>query len=259
VPVPETLGLCTDEEVNGAPFYVMSFVAGSTIFHREQGAAVAADVRPKMTASLVETLAALHALDPDDVGLGDLSRKENYLARQLKRWKRQIDEGTDRSLPLLHDVHQRLSENIPPQQGVGIVHGDYRLDNCMMASDGKVAAVLDWELCTLGDVLSDLAGMVMYWGDDDGARGRLAIMPTSEPGFGTSEDVVDQYAALSDRDLGDLPWYIAFQHWRLACIMEGVRVRFALGAMGSTEPYDDTETRAGIDYMLDKAREILDR
>jgi aminoglycoside phosphotransferase (APT) family kinase protein len=258
VPVPETLGLCTDEDVNGAPFYVMSYVEGTIVFDRDAGLAVDPAIRPNMTRSLVKTLAALHRLDPDEVGLGDLGRKEDYCARQLRRWKRQIDEGTDRALPLLHELHDRLAASIPPQQGAGIVHGDYRLDNCMMSPTGEVTAVLDWELCTLGDVLADLAGLVTYWGDDPDAVGRLAMMPTGVPGFGSADAVVDEYARYSDRDLSDMPWYVAFMHWRLACIIEGVRVRFALGAMGdAVEREGDAHSFAAIDFMLEKARTIL--
>jgi len=258
VPVPPALGLCRDESVNGAPFYVMGFVEGSIVFDRADGLDVEPDLRPLMTRSLVDTLIALHGVDPDTVGLGDLGRKEDYCARQLRRWKRQIDEGTDRDLPLLHELHVRMVDSIPAQQGAGIVHGDYRLDNCMMADDGEVAAVLDWELCTLGDVLADVAGMVTYWGDDPDAIGRLADMPTMADGFGSSDEMVAMYAARSERDLSDLPWYVAFQHWRLACIMEGVRVRFELGAMGDAVERDGGDTMAGIDFMLEKARRLLD-
>jgi aminoglycoside phosphotransferase (APT) family kinase protein len=259
VPVPTALGLCTDESVNGAPFYVMSYVAGTIVFDRADGLEVDRAIRPTMTTSLVDTLIALHEVDPEPVGLSDLGRTEDYCARQLRRWKRQIDEGTDRSLPLLHVLHDRMVRTLPVQQGAGIVHGDFRLDNCMMSPDGHVAAVLDWELCTLGDVLADLAGMVTYWGDDPDALGRLAVMPTGVPGFGSAEEMVGLYAAQSSRDLSELPWYVAFQHWRLACIIEGVRVRYELGAMGDTGDYDDTNAKLGIDYMLEKARNILDR
>lgn len=258
VPVPETLGLCTDESVNGAPFYVMSFVGGTIVFDRTDGLEVDPAIRPVMSTSLVDTLVALHEIDPEAVGLGDLGRTEDYCARQLRRWKRQIDEGTDRSLPLVHELHDRMVKTLPVQQGTGIVHGDFRLDNCMMSPEGHVAAVLDWELCTLGDVLADLAGLVTYWGDDPGAQGRLAVMPTGVAGFGNSDEVVARYAARSSRDLSELPWYVAFQHWRLSCIIEGVRVRYGLGAMGDGSKYDDESARAGIDYMLEKARSILD-
>ncbi len=259
VPVAPPIGLCDDDTVNGAPFYVMGFVEGSIIFDLAAGTAVEPDLRPVISASLVDTLVDLHALDPDAVGLGELGRKEDYCARQLRRWKRQIDEGSDRDLPLLHELHRRLDATIPPQQGAGIVHGDYRLDNCMVDHDGTIAAVLDWELCTLGDVLADLAGMVMWWGDDVDARGRIADVPTRAEGYGSADEIITRYAARSERDLSTLGWYVAFQHWRLACISEGVRVRYAAGAMGDQEGTADEESRIGIDYLLSGADRWLRR
>lgn len=258
VPVPPAIGLCQDESVNGADFYVMGFVDGEIVFDYADGCAVDPAKRAGLAHSLVDTLVDLHALDPTAVGLGDLGRTEDYCARQLRRWKRQVDEGSDRDLPLFHELHARLVDGIPPQQGAGIVHGDYRLDNCMAGHDGTIAAVLDWELCTLGDVLADLAGMVMWWGDDPDARGRLGDVPTKAEGFGTADGVVERYAARSDRDLSDLPWYVAFQHWRLAAISEGVRVRYAAGAMGDQER-DDAEQTDGIDYLLSGAQAWLAR
>jgi len=258
VPVPPAVGYCDDEAVIGAPFYVMKWVEGRIVFGYADGLAVEPALRPVMTASLVDTLAELHALDPTAVGLGDLGRTEDYCARQLRRWKRQIDEGSDRDIPLLHELHRRLSAGLPPQQGAGIVHGDYRMDNCMMGHDGSVAAVLDWELCTLGDVLADLAGMVMWWGDDTAAIGRLADVPTRAEGFGTSAEMVARYASRSPRDLSNLAWYVAFQHWRLACISEGVRVRYAVGAMGGQSGADNAAAIAGIDHILQRATQILD-
>lgn len=259
VPVPPAVGYCDDDRVTGAAFYVMEWVEGRIVYNHADGLAVAPALRPVMTASLVATLVDLHALDPAAVGLGDLGRTEDYCARQLRRWKRQIDEGSDRDIPLLQELHGRLTASLPPQQGAGIVHGDYRMDNCMMGHDGSVAAVLDWELCTLGDVLADLGGMVMWWGDDPAAIGRLADVPTRAEGFGTAAEVAAGYASRSTRDLSNLPWYVAFQHWRLACISEGVRVRYALGAMGDQVGTADAAARVAIDYLLHRAARILDR
>lgn len=256
VPVAPAIGLCQDEAVNGADFYVMGFVDGEIVFDLADGQRYDTTKRKGLAESLVDTLVDLHALEPTAVGLGDLGRTEDYCARQLRRWKRQVDEGSDRDLPLFHDLHSRLVAGIPPQQGAGIVHGDYRLDNCMAGHDGTIAAVLDWELCTLGDVLADLAGMVMWWGDDPDARGRLGDVPTKAEGFGTADDVLARYAARSDRDLSNIPWYVAFQHWRLAAISEGVRVRYAAGAMGDQER-DDGEQTDGIDYLLSGAEAWL--
>ena len=259
VPVPPAIGLCQDADVNRADFYVMGFVDGRIVFDHQDGHAYPEELRAKLAESLVDTLVDLHALDPASVGLGDLGKTEDYCARQLRRWKRQIDEGSDRDLPLFHDLHARLSGSIPDQQGAGIVHGDYRLDNCMAGHDGTIAAVLDWELCTLGDVLADLGGMVMWWGDDPDARGRLGDVPTRAPGFGSAEDMIARYAERSDRDLSNLPWYVAFQHWRLAAISEGVRVRYAAGAMGDQEGTADGDAQDGIDYLLSGAEAWLAR
>jgi len=261
VPVPPAVGLCQDETVNGADFYVMGFVDGEIVFDLADGEAYDPTKRAGLAESLVDTLVDLHALEPGAVGLGDLGRTEDYCARQLRRWKRQVDEGSDRELLLFQELHGRLVGGIPTQQGAGIVHGDYRLDNCMTGADGRIAAVLDWELCTLGDVLADLAGMVMWWGDDPDARGRLGDVPTRADGFGSADDVIARYASRSDRDLSRLPWYVAFQHWRLAAISEGVRVRYALGAMGDQQRTDaeDADARDGVAYLLEGARSWLER
>jgi aminoglycoside phosphotransferase (APT) family kinase protein len=137
------------------------------------------------------------------------------------------------------------------------VHGDYRLDNCMMAPDGTVAAVLDWELCTLGDVLADVAGMAMWWGDDTSALGRLRDVPTRAEGFGSRVEMLERYGSRSNRDISDMAWYVAFQHWRLAAISEGVRVRFAAGAMGDQAGTADRDARAAVDRLLVMADDIL--
>lgn len=258
VPVPPALGLCADPAVNGADFYVMDYVDGSVVFDRSDAAEVDEALRPVMGRAIVDTLAELHSLDPDEVGLGDLGRREGYCTRQLRRWQRQVDEGSDRDLPLVRGLHDRLVETIPVQQGAGIVHGDYRLDNCIMAADGSVAAVLDWELCTLGDVLVDVAGLVTWWGDAAAGEGRLADMPTTVEGFGTPADVLERYGRRSERDLSRLDWYVALQFWRVACIIEGVRVRHTAGAMGDNQHYDDPGARKFIDYALDRCAATLD-
>ena len=258
VPVPGVVGMCEDDAVNGAPFYVMTFVDGYIINDLEKAQPFTPDQRRRQSESLVDVLAALHRIDPDEVGLGDLGRKEAYLERQLRRWKRQIDEGSDRDLPLFHELHARLSQHMPDQQGAGIAHGDYRLDNCMIGRDHSVAAVLDWELCTLGDVLADLGGMLMWWGDpDDGLA--MRDVPTVAPGYLTPDEVVTRYAASSDRDLSDLPYYVAFQFWRLGAISEGVRVRFAAGAMGDKDIGDEmTGYELRVDALFDASRRTLD-
>jgi len=232
VPVPSVVGLCEDDEVNGAPFYVMDFVDGEVVRTIEDAERVPMDVRRRMGESLVKVLARLHAVDLDAVGLADLGRHDGYIERQLKRWRRQFVDATTREVPGVLETHEILAARVPAQQGVGIVHGDYRLDNCMMDPTGPVAAVLDWELCTLGDVLADVAGMVAY-GDERTTGG--APPPTAAEGFPTTDELREQYARHGTRDLDDLDFYVAFAYWRIACIVEGVYSRYAAGVMGDQD------------------------
>ena len=229
VPVPKVVGLCEDSDINDAPFYVMDFVEGIVVRDAEIARSQPLPVRKKMGESLLETLVSLHAVNVDEVGLGDLARKDGYIERQLKRWKAQFEQSTNREIPGVFEIHDKLLRNVPMQQGVGIVHGDYRLDNTIMTETGEVAAVLDWELCTLGDVLSDLAAIISYSNDLTG----METQAMSVEGFPTPDEVRNLYGNLSERDLSKLDFYIAFAYWRLACILEGVYTRYAAGVMGS--------------------------
>ena len=232
VPVPRALGLCTDEEVNGAPFYVMGLVEGTVVDNPAKAEPLPGVVRARMTESLIDVLAALHRVDPDEVGLGDFGRREGYIERQLRRWSRQWHDSKTREIPAIDDIAERLSSRIPTQQGVTVVHGDYRFGNTIVdPATGDVQAVLDWELCTLGDPLADLGYLGVHWSDERTTTGRHND-PSSAGGFGTFASVLDRYAAQSDRDLGDIDFYLAFQYWRLAVILEGVYSRYLHGAMG---------------------------
>ena len=248
VPVPRAIGMCQDEAVTGASFFVMDFVEGNIIKDLEAAQQFSPEERKIQSKSLVEVLATLHNVNPEEVGLGDLGKREDYIARQLRRWKRQGDEGSDRSLPLFHELHRKLEGRIPPQIGYGIAHGDYRLDNCMIGLDNQVAAVLDWELCTLGDVLADLGGMLMWWGERDSSKALMSDAPTIAEGYISPDEVANMYESFSGRDLSNLPYYIAFQYWRLAAITEGVRVRFTAGAMGDKDIGDEM---AGFEIRID--------
>ncbi|MEG3586025.1 MAG: phosphotransferase family protein [Actinomycetota bacterium] len=261
VPVPGVIGMCEDEAVTGASFFVMDFVRGNIIKDLADAQQFSPDERKIQSESLVEVLATLHKVDPEVVGLGELGKREDYIARQLRRWKRQVDEGSDRSLPLFNELHKHLEGRIPTQIGYGIAHGDYRLDNCMIGLDNRVAAVLDWELCTLGDVLADLGGMLMWWGEKGSAKALMNEAPTLAEGYTHPDEVAAMYEKFSGRDLSDLPYYIAFQFWRLAAITEGVRVRFTAGAMGDKDIGDEMAGfKIRIDGLLEassaKLREI---
>ena len=234
VPVAPALGYCDDPDVNGASFYVMGFVDGLIVRDPNSSKALEPDARRKAGESLVDVLVAIHDVDPDAVGLGDLGRKEGYIARQLKRWYSQFNQSKLREVPLVDEMHDFLNAHVPEQQGAAIVHGDYRLDNCMLTPQGDVAAVLDWEICTLGDPLADLGLLMVYWNDPDDKVASIAGSgATAAAGFPRREELRTMYAAKSDRDLSHLDYYVAFGYWKLACILDGVYTRYVKGAMGN--------------------------
>lgn len=232
VPVPPTFGLCSDESVNGAPFYVMGFVDGVVLDHPDKGAALSSVAKREIAYDLIDVLADLHAVDVDAVGLGDLARREGYVERQVRRWTRQWADSRTRDLPAIDEVASLLAASIPAQQGVVIAHGDYRLGNCLTNLDtNRIAAVLDWELCTLGDPLADLGYLGVYWATPDG-DGRRPNDPTGAGGFPAYGELVDRYAARTGRDVSRIDYYVAFSAFRLAVISEGVYARYVNGAMG---------------------------
>jgi aminoglycoside phosphotransferase (APT) family kinase protein len=236
VPVATAIGLCTDVEVNQAPFYVMEFVDGHILRSAEQVVAAFDDAtRPEIGNNLADTLAALHAVDPDDVGLGDLARQDGYIERQLKRWSEQFRNGIvngDDYDGLVEHVASDLRARVPDQIGLGIVHGDYRLDNTVFDDRGGVRAILDWELCTLGDPMADLGLLMVYWNDRDEAGVGIGVSATTAPGMATRKEMLERYAKASGRDVSAIPFYTAFGYWKLACIMQGVYARYLGGAGG---------------------------
>jgi aminoglycoside phosphotransferase (APT) family kinase protein len=235
IPVPVAIGLCTDESVNERPFYVMEFVEGHILrTAKEAEAAFDEATRRTIGDHMADTLAALHDVDPDAVGLGDLGRHEGYIERQLKRWRGQYEqmqvEGVDHG-GVVERVSDELARRIPKQQRTSIVHGDYRMDNVVLAPDGRVRAILDWEICTLGDPLADLGLLMDYWADRDDAMGALiGVSPTTAPGFSTRAQVLERYAEVSDLDTSAIDYYVAFGYWKLACILQGVYARYVGGA-----------------------------
>jgi len=232
VPVAPTIGLCTDESVNGAPFYVMEFVDGLVVRDASIAQSLLPEVRRAASESVVDVLARIHAVDLDAVGLSDLGRHDSYIARQLKRWYSQFEKSKTREVPELDAVHEELSARIPDQGPATIVHGDYRLDNCMISPEGAIMAVLDWEICTLGDPLADLGLLMVYWTDPDESSPAGISGATTLDGFLRKHELLERYAALSGRDLSSIDYYVAFGYWKLACIIEGVYARYKGGAMG---------------------------
>ncbi len=234
IPVPHTYGLCEDEAVNGRPFFVMEFVEGHILRDaptavRELDEATRAAIGPNLAA----TLADLHAVDVDAVGLGDLGRREGYIERQLKRWSTQYEQmavpGVDHG-GVVERVAAELAATVPEQQAVGIVHGDYRLDNVIVDDAGRVRAILDWEICTLGDPLADVGLLMVYWTEREDDFNVLGVAPTTAPGFSTRAELLEVYAGRSGLDLAPVPYYMAFGYWKLACILQGVYARYVAGA-----------------------------
>jgi len=259
VPVAPVVGLSPDDSVNGAPFYVMEFVEGTVV--RDVAAATALTVprRRRVGESLIDVLHGIHAVDIDAVGLGELGRREAYLERQLKRWHGQWEKSRTRDLPVVDEVHLRLVDLAPPQGPATIVHGDYRLDNCMLADDGSVAAVLDWELCTLGDPLADLGLLCVYWADPGEPTHSGMPAATTVDGFATKAELVARYAELSGRDVSRIGYYTAFGYWKLACIIQGVFARYSAGAMGDRGDVTGFDVFGQqVELLAEAARHALD-
>lgn len=226
VPVPAMVLLHEDADVLGAPFYVMAEVPGTVYRTERQTADLGTERAERLSRALVDVLAALHEVEPASVGLADFGHPDGYLTRQLRRWRTQLDASRSRDLPALDVLHARLSAAVPATRRHSIVHGDYRLDNTIVSDDDRVAAVVDWEMATLGDPLADLGLLAVYWDalteiPDTPLRGGI----TRRSGFPPAADLAERYAARTGADLSDLPWYTAFGHFKLAVIAEGIHYR----------------------------------
>jgi len=235
VPVAPTYGLCEDAEINGAPFYIMGFVEGIVLHDAQAASKLSEEERYELGLDVIRVLCALHTVDPDAVGLGDLGRKEAYLTRQLKRWTKQWEASKTHEIPEMEETSKRLAQRMPEQVGATIVHGDYRLGN-MMVSAGRIQALLDWELCTLGDPLADVGYLMNSWVAPEDSEELVA--PTSLGGFPSRTELCDRYESVTGRDLSEINYYRAFSHWRLAAIGQGVYKRYLVGAMGSNREMD---------------------
>jgi aminoglycoside phosphotransferase (APT) family kinase protein len=244
VPVPRTYALCEDLEVNDAPFYVMEKVDG--VIYRD-GAALAS-VDPKharaLSEELVDVLAQIHLVDYERVGLGEFGHPDGFLERQVRRWGQQWERSKTRELPAVDELARRLNAALPESGPPAIVHGDYRLDNTMMAPDdpGKIVAVLDWEMSTLGDPLADLGLFLLYWGNAGAQIIATGSAIDAKAGFLTADEIVERYAQQSGRPVDALDWYVVFASYKLAIIVEGIHARYKMGktlgegfdAMGQT-------------------------
>ena len=260
VPVPPVVGYCEDDSITGAPFYVMEFIEGPVLRGPDQAALFPApEQRRRIGEGLVETMAAIHSLDPEEIGLGDLGRHEGYVSRQLKRWSGQWEKSKTRELPLVEQVHQQLLGAIPEQTETSIVHGDYRLDNVIFSPLGEVAAVVDWELCTLGDPLADLGLLMVYWAEPSDQDIPLFRPATVEPGFPSRVELAAHYQRVSGRDISNLDYFVALGYWKLAVIIEGVLARFRNGQYGEENRDGGDEFEAAVETLAGAASDAFDR
>ncbi len=227
-PVPTPIRLCTDPDVIGAPFYLMEHVDGTIYREVETLEALGPEAVHALTLSLVDNLADLHALDYAAIGLGAFGHPEGFNARQVRRWKKQLDASRSREISGIEELHARLAADIP-EGAASVVHGDYRLDNVLIGPDRAINAVLDWEMSTLGDPLSDLALMLVYARRPMLTRNGNPYPSIDVPGHPGLDEMSEQYAKRSGRDVSDLHWYVGFAAFKLAVIIEGVHYRFVQG------------------------------
>jgi aminoglycoside phosphotransferase (APT) family kinase protein len=251
VPCPRPVALCEDTTVNDAPFYVMEFCEGVILHDRApDGFFRGPEDRRRLSQALVDALATLHAVDPAEVGLADFGRPEGYLERQVKRWSKQWEASQTGPLPEIDLLLERLGAALPKESGHAIVHGDYRLGNMALAADdpGRIVALFDWEMATLGDPLADLGYTLIYWveaGEDTAALSMGVGHVTAEPGFFTRDEIVSAYAKASGRDVSAIAFYQVLALTKLAVIAEGIFKRFQLGKTVG-EGFDRTVRATGL-------------
>lgn len=232
VPVPRTYALCEDDSVLGAPFYVMERVVGTPYRHAAELEPLGPERTRTIATRLIDTLATLHAVDPAAVGLADFGRPQGFLARQVRRWREQLDASNCRDLPTADMLHDRLAAQVPSETVFslpGVVHGDYRLDNVLTDAQDRPVAVIDWEMATLGDPLTDLALLIVYRRLGTMLGGTAVADATSAPGFLDEEEMIARYAMGSARDLSEFGFYLGLAAFKLAGILEGIHYRHLHG------------------------------
>ncbi|GLZ28358.1 acyl-CoA dehydrogenase [Lentzea sp. NBRC 105346] len=230
VPVPHAELLCEDTDVIGAPFYLMEECSGTPLREQQQAAWLTAEQATTLSNDLVDVLADLHEVDPAAVGLSDFGRPDGFMARQVARWGKQLDNSRSRDLPGIDELRERLASTVPDSPKATIIHGDYRLDNCLVTEGTpKITAVLDWEMSTLGDPLADLGLLYVYWAGLNIENDPITGTVPSLPGFLSADDIVERYSDRTGTDVKNLGWYIAFGYFKLAVILEGIHYRFTTG------------------------------
>jgi aminoglycoside phosphotransferase (APT) family kinase protein len=254
VPVPAALELWTDADIVGAPFYLMEYVEGTAYRDHWELEPLGPERTAAIGSRLTEVLAALHEVDVESVGLADFGRPEGFLERQVRRWGAQFDASRTRALEGVDELRARLASNVPETRSMALVHGDYRLDNLMVDGNDQVAAVLDWEMSTLGDPLGDVALLVVYQRSQEFAAGSAVASFSKASGWPTEADLLEQYSRASGRDLGDLGFHLALASFKVAVILEGIHYRHIHGQTVGAE-FDgigdmvEPVVAIGLDYL----------
>jgi aminoglycoside phosphotransferase (APT) family kinase protein len=250
VPVPRPIAFCDDPAILGVSFYVMEHVDGLVLHTADNARALSSPARTAVSARIAATLARLHAVDVEAVGLSDIGRGADYVARQLRRWHGQWDKtrtAASLDIPVIDEGHRVLEAAVPEQRSAGIVHGDFRLGNVVTGWDGTIRAVLDWELATLGDPRADLGWLLLSW-DERAAPSRL-------PGFGSRAELIESYSrAAGENAAADIDFFVAFAAWRWACISAGVYARYQAGVMGG----ENADLPAILEAIRNRAEYALD-
>src|SRR5580658_2711560 len=268
VPVARPIASCTDAEVIGAPFYLMEYVTGVILRTRADTAGLTDAQCAALSERLADMLAAIHGVDIQAVGLGDLGRGTGYLRRQLDRWQRQWDLSVTREVPGYTELVARLTDALPAEGETTLVHGDFRLDNVLVqvAPQPRITAVVDWEMATLGDPLADLGLTLVYWTEDGeegwltpagspaGTRG-VSTDATASPGFWTRAEFAAEYARLTGRDVSGIGYYVAFGYFKLAVVLEGIHARYQ---QGKTVGEGFEQEGFAVPLLIARAHQVLD-
>jgi aminoglycoside phosphotransferase (APT) family kinase protein len=255
VPVPRVIGLCRDESVVGASFYVMDMLDGTTLRTQADTARLTETQRGQLADAMVDILVRLHEVEPASVGLADWGRPDGYLQRQLKRWRGQWEASMTQPRPQVEEILRRLTETLPDSRHPGIVHGDFKVDNMMVDHDDptRIIGVLDWEMSTLGDTLADLGILCSFWDQEGEFHNPITAGATALPGFPTRREVVERYAAAREIEVADLDWYMVFADFKIAVILEGVHARHL---QGHTAGADFEGVGDMVGPLLDRALEL---
>ena len=262
VPVPAAFGFCESPDVTGAWFYIMGHIDGHPLYNSEDTELYVPEAKRRdMAFSFIDVLADLHSVDPDEVGLGELGKRDSYVGRQLKTWYRSwmaSIEGAQLDDQRAHELQKFFLDNLPDQGPIRVVHGDYGLHNVLIGPTGKVDAVVDWEISTLGDPLADLAYALNPWPDPTDSEPPLPEAATAPAGFPTRTELAARYAERTGRDLSNLNYYVGFNRWKTACIVHGVYARYMEGKK-SSDDVDLDEMRDRITRSLELASEAVGR